>query len=143
MNHDLMTAAQCYGLYNDKNDIVGFIGIHHFPHPRNKKIKKVTRLVILPEYQGIGLGIRFLNEIAKMYVAKGWDFAIQTSARNLIMSLKKSDNWILARYGSEGRFSTRRFSPTAVIEYKRLNVKTASFFYNRQRGDIEWQGQTN
>jgi len=142
LNHDLMTAVQCYGLYNDKNDIVGFIGICHFPHPRNKKIKKVTRLVMLPEYQGIGLGIRFLNEIAKMYVAKGWDFAIQTSARNLIMSLKKSDNWILARYGFEGRFSTRRFSTrrfstTAIIKYKRLNVKTASFFYNRQRGDIE------
>lgn len=139
MNHDLMTAAQCYGLYNDKNDIVGFIGIYHLPHPRNKKIKKVTRLVILPEYQGIGLGIRFLNEIAKMYVAKGWDFVIQTSARNLIMSLKKSDNWILARYGFGGRVS----STTASIEYKRLNVKTASFFYNRQRGDIEWQGQAN
>ena len=136
MNHDLMTAAQCYGLYNDKNDIVGFIGIYHFPHPRNKKIKKATRLVMLPEYQGIGLGIRFLNE-TKMYVAKGWDFAIQTSARNLIMSLKKSDNWILARYGFEEY-------PTATnIEYKRLKVKTASFFYNRQRGDIEWQGQTN
>lgn len=135
MNHDLMATAQCYGLYNDKNDIVGFIGIYHFPHPRNKKIKKVTRLVMLPEYQGIGLGIRFLNEIAKMYVAKGWDFAIQTSARNLIMSLKKSDNWILARYGFEEY-------PTATnIEYKRLNVKTASFFYNRQRGDIKWQGQ--
>jgi GNAT superfamily N-acetyltransferase len=131
LNHDLMTAAQCYGLYNDKNDIVGFIGIYHLPHPRNKKIKKVTRLVILPEYQGIGLGIRFLNEIAKMYVAKGWDFVIQTSARNLIMSLKKSDNWILARYGFGGRVS----STTAIIEYKRLNVKTASFFYNRQRGD--------
>ena len=134
-----MTAAQCYGLYNDKNDIVGFIGIYHFPHPRNKKIKKVTRLVILPEYQGIGLGTRFLNEIAKMYVAKGWDFAIQTSARNLIMSLKKSDNWILAHYGFGGS------SPTTNIKYKykRLNVKMASFFYNRQRGDIEWQGQAN
>ena len=137
MNHDLMTAAQCYGLYNDKNDIVGFIGIYHFPHPRNKKIKKVTRLVMLPEYQGIGLGTRFLNEIAKMYVAKGWDFAIQTSARNLIMSLKKSDNWILTHYGFGGS------STTTNIEYKRLNVKTASFFYNRQRGDIEWQGQAN
>jgi len=123
-----MTAAQCYGLYNDKNDIVGFIGIYHFPHPRNKKIKKVTRLVILPEYQGIGLGTRFLNEIAKMYVAKGWDFAIQTSARNLIMSLKKSDNWILAHYGFGGS------STSTYIEHKRLNVKTASFFYNRQRG---------
>ena len=36
------------------------MAIIHFPHPI-KSYKKVHRLVILPDYQGIGLGTLFLN----------------------------------------------------------------------------------
>ena len=82
----------CYGLY-DNEKIIGFIGILHQPHPINKKIKRVSRLVILPDYQGIGLGVKFLNEIAKIYTKKGFDFSIKTSAKNLIFALKNRKEW--------------------------------------------------
>ena len=88
MNKDLSSSSICYGLY-DKNKIIGFCAVLHQPHSINKKIKRVSRLVILPDYQGIGLGTKFLNEIAKMYINDGYDFSIITSAKNLINALKK------------------------------------------------------
>ena len=74
------------------------MAILHQPHPINKKIKRVSRLVILPDYQGIGLGTKFLNVIAKYYVEKGYDFSIITSAKNLINVLKKNNKWIMYSY---------------------------------------------
>jgi GNAT superfamily N-acetyltransferase len=95
----------------------------HFPHPINKKIKSVTRLVILPDYQGIGLGTKFLNIISEMYIKKGFDFKIQTSAKNLISSLLKDKSWILSRYG--------KATPQTNVEFKKtssVNRITATFF---------------
>lgn len=64
------------------------MGILHQPST-NKKLKRVSRLVILSDYQGIGLGTKFLNKMAKIYSDLGWDFSIITSAKNLIHALRK------------------------------------------------------
>ena len=114
--------SYCYGLY-DENKIIGFIGVIHQPST-NKKIKRVTRLVILPDYQGIGLGTKFLNAIAEEYIKNSYDFSIVTSAKNLIYSLSKSPKWCLIRYSkakenqNNGKWVTRK-------------VYTASFFYKK------------
>ena len=127
MNNDITSAAQCYGLY-DEGKIIGFCGVLHQPHGVNKKIKRVTRLVILPDYQGIGLGTKFLNVIAEHYHSKGYDMSIVTSAKNLAHSLKRSSDWSLIRYGVN-----KCGSEKSKIDYQResmrMKCKTFSFFY--------------
>ena len=105
LNTEIHKSAKCYGLY-DKETIIGFIGILHFPCV-NKKIKSVSRLVILPDYQGIGLGTKFLNIISDFYINNGYDFKIQTSAKNLINSLKNNEKWCLVRYGKVIPYKSR------------------------------------
>jgi len=102
--------------------MIGFIGVIHFPHPTNKKIKRVHRLVILPDYQGIGLGTQFLNEVAKFY--NDFDFTIITSAKNLIYALNKNKNWTLKRYG---RIKRSNSMLKGLKRSFRGHVKTASF----------------
>ncbi|WP_411882190.1 GNAT family N-acetyltransferase [Streptococcus mitis] len=126
LNGDIAKTARCFGLY-DQDKIIGFIGIIHFPHPKNKKIKRVTRLVILPDYQGIGLGTKFLNAIARIYVNDGFDFRIVTSAKNLIYALNKSDNWQFRSY-AKGKKSTKT-GIKALAKTARTNVKIASFLF--------------
>jgi len=81
------------------NQIAGFLSVLHFPHPKAKNIKKVHRLVILPDYQGAGIGIRFLNEIGYFYKKQKYRYTIVTSAPSLINALKKSNNWMCLRIG--------------------------------------------
>ena len=104
------------------------MGVLHQPHGKNKKIKRVSRLVILPDYQGIGLGIKFLNFMAQYYTKLGFDFSIKTSAKNLIKSLQKSKDWCFISYGTSNCSSI-----ADAIDYKRKSLrsecKTASFFY--------------
>lgn len=99
----------------------------HQPHPINIKIKRVSRLVILPDYQGIGLGTKLLNFIAEIYNKQNYDFSIVTSAKNLINALRKSNKWCMSRYGVK----KGTISDTAKIDSKRKlrDCKTATFFY--------------
>ena len=81
------------------DEIAGFISVLHFPHAKVKNMKKVHRLVVLPDYQGLGIGGKILNEIAKIYNKEKHRFTIVTSQPNLIHSLKKSKEWICKSFG--------------------------------------------
>lgn len=105
------------------------MGVLHQPHPINRRLKRVSRLVILPDYQGIGLGTKFLNIMAEYYIKDNYDFSIVTTAKNLIASLKKSDKWCLFRYNKHRKV----FSESSKIDKNRKlrECVTASFVYKK------------
>lgn len=113
----------------DENKIIGFIGVLHQPSI-NKKLKRVSRLVILPDYQGIGLGTKFLNAIANIYVNKGYDFSIITSAKNLIYALRKSNKWIMYRYSIVKNDKKGKSKIDSKIKHR--DCYTASFMYKKE-----------
>lgn len=122
-----MSSCKCYGLYDD-NNIVGFMGVIHQPHPINKKIKRVSRLVILPDYQGIGLGTKFLNFMAEYYTKQNYDFSIISSAKNIISSLRRSDKWIMYAYAkSKPESDSSGFGKRKL----RFECYTGRFMYKR------------
>lgn len=51
------------------------------------------RLVILPDYQGVGIGTKFLGIIAKHYTENGFRVLLNTSAKNLVIALSKRKDW--------------------------------------------------
>lgn len=104
LNTELSISAQCYGLY-DKETLIGFCSVIHFPHPKNPKIKHIHRLVIHPDYQGIGLGKKLLNFVSDLYSKQGFDVSIITSAKNLIKGLSNDEHWLCSFYGKMGRVS--------------------------------------
>lgn len=55
MSADLAVSAHCFGLWCD-GTLAGFIAYMHQPHARVRNIKRITRTVILPDFQGCGLG---------------------------------------------------------------------------------------
>lgn len=119
--------CRCFGLY-DGEKIVGFCGVLHQPHGVRKNLKRVSRIVVLPDYQGIGLGTRFLNAVARFYVKLGFRFSIVTSAKNMIHALDRSPNWECIRY-SANKCSSNKSAIDYRRESMRNNCKTASFVY--------------
>lgn len=55
-------------------------------------------MVILPDYQGIGIGTKFLNIVAEYYAQQGFEISMVTSAKNMIGALYKSDKWFCTNY---------------------------------------------
>lgn len=58
-----------------------------------KNARIVHRVVVLPEYQGIGIGSRFINEIARMYKERGYVMYLKTSNIALVRSSRIRKNW--------------------------------------------------
>lgn len=98
MNSSLNHAAKCFELFEGDTP-VAFLGVLHQPTRQRLPLKRVTRLVVLPDYQGIGIGRAFLDAIADLYMQEGFMFEIKTSARNLISSLRNDPTWRTASYG--------------------------------------------
>ena len=127
MNSELSSACKCFGVYDNEN-IVAFMGVLHQPHGVNRKLKRVSRMVVLPDYQGIGIGYKFLCVVAKEYVKSGFTFTIVTSAKNLIYKLSSSPLWSMRRLSYNKCSSVK-----SAIDYNRSSIrdrcKTASFLY--------------
>ena len=84
------------------NTVAGFLSLIHFPHGSIKNFKRIHRLVILPDFQGIGIGKRFLDFIANQTVLQNQRCIITTSNTALVFSLKKDACWNLRRLGRVG-----------------------------------------
>jgi len=72
------------------------------------KYFRVSRLVTLPDYQGIGIGKRLLNFVAELYTSQTkMPFYILTSNPQIIRG--NITNWKMSRFGhaSKGRGNTR------------------------------------
>jgi GNAT superfamily N-acetyltransferase len=102
MSTDLNPSAQCYIGYFENNPVC-FFAVLHFPHPKVKNFKKGHRLVVLPDYQGLGIGHIFSSEIAKKYVEQGNRFIITSSTKSLFKQRKSDKNWIISYHGRKGK----------------------------------------
>ena len=80
-------------------------------------------MVILPDYQGIGLGIKFLTIIAEKYKKMGFEFDIVTSAKNMIIGLSKNKKWRFARYS----VNNINGGLLSLNKSTRINNKTGTF----------------
>jgi GNAT superfamily N-acetyltransferase len=94
----------------------------------------VHRLVVLPDYQGIGLGVILLNFIANYFSKMGFRIGITTSQPALNFKLKKDNNWSLIRVG-RAPLQKKRHKFLQKCDFTKTsssNRITASWFYKNR-----------
>ena len=105
LNGSLPSTARCYtAVYQNKP--IAFIAVVSIR--MRAAYYRVSRLVVLPDYRGIGVGKRLLNFIAELYTSQTkTPFFILTSNPQIIRGGMK--NWKITRFGhaSKGRDNTR------------------------------------
>ena len=126
LSHTHNNAAKVFLAYVN-NQLAGFISVFHFPHPKVKNFKTVHRLVILPDYQGLGIGVMFLNEIGKIYKKESWRFTIKTSAPSLMFALKRSTLWGLKQFGRKPPQNINTGNPISTRKSDSSNRLTTSW----------------
>lgn len=91
LTQELNAAAKCFCFtWNDKP--IGFIAILPMPSGTISDAFRVSRLVILPDYQGLSIGIKILNIFGAMYKSIGKHLYIKTSNPSLFNGMKNSEN---------------------------------------------------
>ena len=97
--------------------------------------KRVHRLVVLPDYQGIGIGTKFIKEIAEIYINKGYGFNLTTTTPSLVNTLRKNKNWLLIRFGrNKGGFVnfSRKYGHSEHLANAKSDARiTFSFNYKK------------
>lgn len=121
LNTELHQAAnQWVGVIN--GELVAHTGVIQFP--MRKGWKRVHRLVVLPDYQGIGIGTAFIKAIAQHYTDKGYTMNLTTTTPSLVGALRRSSNWRLIRYGRQ-KESYSRYNERYNLKTKHLSNATS------------------
>jgi GNAT superfamily N-acetyltransferase len=88
----LHVAAHCYGAFLG-DECVAFNAHIPFPHPSRKNIRMGHRLVVLPDYQGLGIGGRFDDWLGEHLADKGYRYHKTISHPALIAYFSRSPRW--------------------------------------------------
>lgn len=92
-------AAHCYlATWNDEP--VAFCAILALPPRRGHW--RVSRIVVLPDYQGIGIGRRLLDTLAEHYHKKSCVLHITTSHPAMIAALAHAPDWAMSSVKKTG-----------------------------------------
>ena len=83
---------------------MGMASVLPIPSGTIKHAFRMHRLVILPDYQGLGIGTKINDFIANLYLSSGKKFYIRTSHIRLIQHLRESNYWLES--SSSGRASS-------------------------------------
>lgn len=66
-------------------------------------MRRISRLVTLPDYQGIGIGTSFLNWVADQYVGEGYRVGITTGHHAVISHCRRNSKWRCSSVRKVGR----------------------------------------
>lgn len=98
LSNNLHKAAQIYvGLVDQQPAVL--TAILPFPHSVIKNGRRISRTVVLPDYQGVGIGNKFVDVICSGLKAQGLQVFTTTSHPARVRALNKSPNWELTRSG--------------------------------------------
>jgi GNAT superfamily N-acetyltransferase len=121
LSGSLAPTARCYTAIH-KGRPIAFIAVIHVR--MRTRYYRVSRLVVLPDYQGIGVGKRLLNFIAELYTSQTKiPFCILTSNPQIARGNMK--NWKITRFGHacKGKENTRmNIDIRDSLSRKRLTV---------------------
>jgi ABC-type lipoprotein export system ATPase subunit/GNAT superfamily N-acetyltransferase len=108
---------------------VAWCSLLHFPHPIVKNMKRIHRIVVKPDYQGIGVGVKVMSEISKKYKEKGFRVSLVTSSQSFVHSLANSKQWIMTR------------KPSRASVHKGLQKMKNTGSANRITSSFEYVGE--
>jgi len=88
----LHTAAQCFAGFIG-GECVAFSSYLHLPHPKTRNIKQGHRLVVRPDYQGLGLGGRFDDWLGQYLYERGYRYHNTVAHPAMIAYYSRSPRW--------------------------------------------------
>lgn len=92
MSAEMHRACRCFGLWAN-GQLVAFAGIMHFMHATVHDIRRVSRVVTLPDWQGLGLAMVLLEKLGEAFTAVGERLRMYPAHPSLIRTFERSPQW--------------------------------------------------
>ena len=134
MNNEILKAAQVLIAYHNDRKIA-FAAYRHVPHPKFKNLKMGHRTVVIPDYQGLKIGLMLDNYIGSMLKKQNMRYRNRTAHPAMIKSYLSSDKWVCVHVGR-----TSSISKTSTILKTRKQVTSKQNFSKRITAAFEYIG---
>ena len=94
-------------------------------------IKRAHRFVVLPEWQGLGIGMAFIEAVAAMVKREGYSFRIITTTPQLVPALHRhKDKWKCVFSGRQTNVKALGKKDAALVRKSTSEHRlTATFVY--------------
>lgn len=125
LSGSLHPSAQCYLAFWDETPVAFCATLPIFGAAGRRR---VTRLVVLPDYQGLGIGTAFLRALGDLYRERSLRFSITSSHPSIINHCKRSSCWravSLSKYGRHGKVDGSRRTGSlgrAVVSFEYIGA---------------------
>jgi ABC-type lipoprotein export system ATPase subunit len=130
LDHNLVNNAQTIVVMINKRPAV-LVATVSFPHPKLKNQWRISRIVVLPDFQGLGLGSIVLDLVGAAYTAMGKKLNIVTSHPAFVKSLNRSKTWAMIR------------QPSRLKQTNNYNDMQKSASVSRLTATFRYVGQPN
>jgi GNAT superfamily N-acetyltransferase len=108
LSANLSKAARCFVAIWQGNP-VSFCAT--LPVIGKKKHWRISRIVTLPDYQGVGIGMRVVEAVADLHRAEGCRLNVTASHPSLIAHCRRSSKWRAVNLMKTGSKHSHRFVP--------------------------------
>ncbi len=135
--------SRCFVMTIEGNP-AAFIAVMQQPHPTAKALRRIHRLVVLPDYQGMGLSMRFMEIVAAWAKTIGYRMLTHPAHPALVKAKAKSANWKMNRAPGFASKHTHASMGKATTWFRR----TCSFEYvgpawpNAREARVMWGSDT-
>jgi GNAT superfamily N-acetyltransferase len=127
LSGNLHKTAKCFGGFIN-NNLVAFCAL--LPSAGHKNYDRVHRIVVLPDFQGVGIGRAVLNTVASYRKNMGKRFGITSSHPAMIHGLKNCKEWKVKNFLKTGSVKHRGKKQTfRWLEKTGRKCSIASFEY--------------
>jgi len=92
LDSNLAKASRCYVAVWD-GKVVGFCATMALPNPYFKGGWRSHRTIILPDYQGMGMGVRFSNTVGDIHLEQGHRYFSRTAHPRMGGYRDRSELW--------------------------------------------------
>lgn len=132
LSHSFHRAAEVWVAFLEDRP-VALGAAMHFPHPKEKNFKKEHRVVVLPDFQGVGIGNRLSEWMADHYSRMGKRYISISSNPAMIHHRYRDPKWKLTRFGRCAKQGKTSLGGGKGCSNSHRRI-TASFEYQRQPG---------
>jgi ABC-type lipoprotein export system ATPase subunit len=124
---ELHKGARCFELFAN-GQRAAFTGMIHFPHPKVRDIWQCSRLVTLPDWQGLGLAFALIDRVAGAYAVGGKRVRTYPAHPSFVRAFDKSPVWRMVKAPGLGGRTTHASGTSSLSTAHNYGARPSAVF---------------